>query len=451
VLGASADGMSVLTTDIQDGRRVDVWSFESGKHVVGWRPYPQEPDKEQKVAFARGVTAEQILTVGVSGKIVLWSLPDCKPVYVAEVPELTAVQCTPDDKYLAGLQRGVVRVFEIASGKLAGELEPPFPPLVDPNAPKVLALRPDGKEAAAILGKAGEAPHLVRWDLSTGKMLYDASFRYVAPTGLKLAYAGPKHMLIDDRELFDLERKTTVWGYHLQPGNEGKIATERPDNRCWYAVSTGFNQENSSLVAATIPEFDVEKYVQTIADGPNALLRPGTRLAVQLNFNGAESGEARNKTLEVLRQSFERRGLKVADSADMVLQVTVSQRDTGETIEFRKMFPNIGENPFATKSVSVIELDCQSALLVSGAEMWKSSGEKLNMRHIFGILHLPDKNTDIGQYLHSQLWANVPAWADRAALPRFLARSKDGVQALPGNSTLSASGVQTGNPTVQRN
>lgn len=450
LVGIGQDGMSFLTTEAQEGRRVDVWSFETGKHVAGWRPYQQEPEKERKVVAARAIAPDQVVTVSSAGKIVLCSLPDCKPVYVADVPDFTAVTWTASGKYLAGLQRGVVRFVESATGKMAGDLEPPFPPQIDVNAPKVLALRPDGGEAAAVLGQAGEIPHLVRWDLASGKVIDDTPFRFVPPNGLKLQYAGTKHLLVEERDLFDLARKATVWTYRVEPMFEGRFATERPDGRCWYVASVGANQENSALVAANLPEPGVEKYVKDIADGPNAVLRPGTQVAVQVNYSGSSNGEAGTKTLEILRQSFEKRGLKLTESANLVVQLTVTQRDTGEKLEFRKLFPNIGENPFARLTVNIIELDCQSKVTMNGQPLWQSPSEKMSLHHIFGVIHLPDKNTDLTQFLYSRLWSNVPGWAERAALPRFLARTSEGVMALPGTTLLSASGAQTQKPTAQK-
>src|SRR5262249_31707493 len=208
---------------------------------------------------------------------------------------------------------------EAATGKMAGDLEPPFPPQIDANAPKVLALRPDGGEAAAVLGQAGEMPHLVRWDLTSGKVVDDAPFRFAPPNGMKLQYARPKHLLVEDRDLYDLERKATVWSYRFEPMFEGRFAIERPDGRCWYVASVGQNQENGALVAANLPEPSVEKYVKDIADGPNALLRPGTQVAVQVNYSSADSNDAKNKTLELLRQSFGKRGLQLTANAKLVL------------------------------------------------------------------------------------------------------------------------------------
>jgi hypothetical protein len=241
-----------------------------------------------------------------------------------------------------------------------------------------------------------------------------------------------------------------MWSYRFEPLFEGRFAIERPDGRCWYVASVAQNQESSTLVAANLPEPSVEKYVKDIADGPNALLRPGTQVAVQINYSGSDSNDAKNKTVELLRQSFEKRGLKLTESASLVVQLNVTQRDTGEKLEFRKLFPGFGENPSGTMSVNIIELECQSKVTQGGQPLWQSAPEKMSLHHIFGIIHLPDKNTDLTLYLYSRLWSNIPGWAERAALPRFLARASEGVMALPGNSQLSASGAQTQKPVAPK-
>jgi hypothetical protein len=55
----------------------------------------------------------------------------------------------------------------------------------------------------------------------------------------------------------------------------------------------------------------------------------------------------------------------------------------------------------------------------------------------FGILHLPKGEEQVEPYLHKQMWQSVPGLAELFALPRFLARTADGVKSLPGQSTLA--------------
>ena len=83
--GPQPHGGSVLTLDNRDRRRLDVYSTSDAKHVTGWRPYAKEQsDDDKAVVWADFLTSNQVLTVNRTGLLVLWSLPDCKAVYVAE-------------------------------------------------------------------------------------------------------------------------------------------------------------------------------------------------------------------------------------------------------------------------------------------------------------------------------------------------------------------------------
>jgi hypothetical protein len=132
----------------------------------------------------------------------------------------------------------------------------------------------------------------------------------------------------------------------------------------------------------------------------------------------------------------------------VTLTLSVKERMTGDSIEFRKLFPRFGESPFAWTKVPEIELDCTANLSADGQALWHSRKETL-MMHVLGIIHLPAGEKDIAHYLHGQVWSRAGEWAGRVNLPSYLARTGDGVLALPGHSTLQAGGPTTDKPVVK--
>ena len=93
-----------------------------------------------------------MLTANASGKIVSWALPACKAEWVAEVRNITGLKLTPGGKYLAGLDRDIVRLFDVATGPPAGDLDLPqtFP------AGKVIVREGDTHGVGFFVVAAGE-------------------------------------------------------------------------------------------------------------------------------------------------------------------------------------------------------------------------------------------------------------------------------------------------------
>jgi hypothetical protein len=83
----------------------------------------------------------------------------------------------------------------------------------------------------------------------------------------------------------------------------------------------------------------------------------------------------------------------------------------------------------------------------TGPAVPSPSPEKIPMSRAI-VVHVPGDIRDLEDYLHGQVWAQVPAWTARA-VPCFLARTEAGVQSLPGSSTLTETGVQTNPLPVQ--
>ena len=141
-------------------------------------------------------------------------------------------------------------------------------------------------------------------------------------------------------------------------------------------------------------------------------------------------------------------GFKPAGGGGLVLALSLEERDTGDRVEFRSMFPKFGESPFARTEVKLLEVTCKATLTADGKVVWQSPPSATGMRTI-GIVTLPKGETDVGRYLRSRMWDNAAAWALRAAPPRFIAETGEGLLALPGNSVLKSDGPATQVPRAQ--
>jgi len=445
VVSVSADGKYALTRDLGTNQRVDVWSSEKQSHVVGWKPYAKEAEAGRKITFAAFAGA-MLITMNSTGLLVGWNPANATPVYRATLLGFKSPRVSPSGKHLVGVQQGVVRFLDATTGSAVGDLEPKASGEFTMQGP--IGIRSDGQEVAVLLQKATDFETLlVRWD-AKGKRLEEVPYPGVSFGTPSLAYVSDDHLLIDNRELYDIKRKAVVWRYAMT--GAGKFPSQSPEGRTWYVVPSGFDGP-ASIVAATLPEDEVIGYVKAVVDGPDAILKPGTKVAIDLEVTGSYADKAKDASLEAVKAQLKINGFVYAPDADLKLKLKVSERKTGEKIEFRKLYSGIlDSSPNAKLSVEEIEI-LTSAELRSEAELlWKQPDQKLRMGEFFGIIRLPDKDTNLTDYLYKQVWDKVPGRTASVGMPRFLAKTPLGVMGLPGNSLLQAGGPTTMKPVVKR-
>ena len=250
-------------------------------------------------------------------------------------------------------------------------------------------------------------------------------------------------MLIDGRQLYDLKRQALVWTYAM--AGPGRMASRVSDGRTWYVVGTGFDGP-ATLIAAQLPEEQVEGYVKEVIDGPNAILKPGTHIGVRIDFVGSQAEAVKETARENVYRTLKEYGLVPGAAGDLSIELSVIQKNTGETIEFRKLFGGLGGDARGLLTVKEIELECKTVLSSGAEQLWAPPAQKMRMREIYGIIRLPDKDTNLTDYLYRQLWDRDPGFAVGVGVPRYLAKTANGVVALPGISLLQASRPLTQKP-----
>ena len=205
-----------LLTHAGSSDRVDVHNAADGKHVAGWRPYEKESGDDRNVAWADFLDPKRVLTVNPAGTLILWSVPDCKAVYVARQAMQGVPILSPDRKVLAVLHGGVLRLLDPATGEPQGDATSSGHD--DARGLKAAAFAPDGQELAAVLDGT-----IVRWDLKTGQVVGESPSPI--PKAGSLQYGSARHVLLDGKTLYDLEGKRVVCSYfggvHPHGGSSG--------------------------------------------------------------------------------------------------------------------------------------------------------------------------------------------------------------------------------------
>lgn len=423
----TADGATVLTVDYVNYRRVDLFPLDGGK-AYGFKPYESLPADAQKIVVNRFVGRDRIVTVNEKGLAVVWALPDFKQVAAVELPGAKAWALSPNKRYLAAIHAGAVRVIDLTTGGFAGDLLPTFVAQETPMA-SFIAFRGDGREVLAGFQNAA-GPVLTRWDTTTGRVRHEAPYAGALTDTVKQGYLGDNYLMTNFTHVYDLDRQAVVWTL-----TGGTFAWFRGDDRVW-AIAGGF------LTATKFPTDDVDRTIAEVADGPGGVLKPGTRVGLTLDVQGGMAQNFRSKISEGLKAGFRARELElVTKGADVEVAVTVTERDTGEKISFRGFGRPGGE------SVNVLELTAEVTVSVNGEVVWAPDGAKYRTHGGFVTLA---KDEDLSEHLYKQMWNGVVAWSQGGAVPRFLAKTSAGVQALPQVSLVTPNGLQTTGGVVPR-
>lgn len=404
----SPDGARLAIAEPRDERRVDVFSLADGKHVAGWLPYEKEADP--KVRWVGFLDGGKVLTLGTGGKLVLWSVPECKALWSAAVRDLVAL--SPGRKLLAAHNGATYEILDAASGDRLGQLG-------GPRVQNVLAaaFRGDGQELVAVVRADDPAQVLVRWDLKTGK---DAPAFPVLAGGTDLSWAVPGFVLYNGT-LIDTELKWPLGRYTLS--GTGRLATGSPDGRLWFAVGQG-PMVPPVLTAQTLPDQATQTLARQIAARTvRPVLAPGMTVAVQVNVQAPRNADAlRQRVFDGLAGRLKMNGLKVAAGAgDLRLVVQMGpERPTGQTMQLKELGKGFG-----TINVPIQEVACRAVLTDSrGTPVWEQK-QQFRTPDFFGVLRTDDPVAD----LDNALWNNCANWA--LPLPAILVRTPQGLEALP--------------------
>jgi WD40 repeat protein len=436
-LALSPNGDSILTIDNRDRRRLDVYSTSQAGHVAGWRPYGKElSDDDKAVVWADFLSANQVLTVNRTGMLVLWSLPDCKALYVIEGASDGAPVLSPGRHYLATYQGGTLRLVDPASGEVKGEASAPASSTSRADL-KGAAFQADGSALVALLG----GQQIVRWDLNGGKVTADFAIPITISPGPTSHHAviescGPDHVLLDGRILVDLEKRSHVWSY-FGPN----VSAGGPDGRHWFVAGT-FNQ-NARVTPLALPEANVNRVVALVND-PSAKpsLRVGMQVSAQLELTGPpkNNNDFRKTLTDSLNAKLRANAMTVGQGGPVQFIVHVEEKDTGRKIDYREF----GDAPFSSPrgSLAITNLVCD-------VQFADGQGGRISIapQQTFGLLQgfrrfyrIPAGET-IESYLKNNQWNGVKMFVSGIGLPYFIARQGDQVVMLPGTSDLNAAGM----------
>lgn len=309
LVAVSPDGNRALVgkfNEVGAYSRLDVVDVAGPKHVAGWKPYEKEPYVEdvaaggqpealnpQTVTWVRFADNDRVVTVNPAGKMVVWQLPGCTPLFVCE-DWGSPIAASQDRRYVVGAQASALHLFDVQNGRWAGKLEPEGAPLSIARA----GLSPDNRELVAAVGYQGRQD-LVVWDLSNGVVVQQFELPYSTISSGWSPYKNPKHrelglefrrdgyLMLDDLYLVDRTGGTVSWLYNL---GRGKHVANSPDQRTWFTEFMTTNDQGQRfefwLHALEAPSDAVLDLVKTSPAA--AKQRPVGRSVLRVSGENAE-------------------------------------------------------------------------------------------------------------------------------------------------------------------
>ncbi|QEH37264.1 hypothetical protein OJF2_58510 [Aquisphaera giovannonii] len=431
-IALSPDGSRVLTLD-KDRRRVDVFATSDAGHVAGFRPYEKEPsDNDKGVTFAAFVEADKVLTASRGGKVVLWSLPACKAVYVADNACEGAPALNPGRSLLACYQGGRFHLLDAATGETRGVTQP-AQASAGRSELKGAAFQADGAGLVALLG----GQQVVRWELSTGKVTADFPISMtISPMPgshhSAIESCGPDNVLLDGRILIALDKQSHIWSY-FGPN----VSAGGPDGQHWF-VQGAMNQ-NATISSLVLPEATANRVVAMVGDpSVHAALRVGMTVSPVLELSGPpdRNAEFKKELADGLSAKLQANAMTVGSGGLPSIVVHVEEHNTGKSVDYR----NFGDSHFGQPrgSIAVTELVCDVSFADAQGRIPLAPQQRISLLQGFRMMYRIGPNETLESHLKNGQWAGVKNFVSGIGLPYFVARQAGGVAMLPGTTDLNA-------------
>ncbi len=351
------------------------------------------------------------------GKLVLWSVPDCKAVYVADRAMKGLPVLSPDRKVLAALHGGVLRLLDPATGQAKGDATSSGHE--DARGLAAAAFDPDGQELAALLDGT-----IVRWDLKTGEVVGEAPSP--EPSSGSLQYGQSHHVLLDGRTLYDLIGQRVVCHYfggvHQRGGSNGLHR---------YVAAEGII-DKGTLRTIEVPEKKVVRAEAALADSRlGALLRRGSKVSIRIVGNPAGDADRwRRELTEALADRIRAVGADVDAGQPVQVVVTFQELSTGRQYQIRKA--RTGE----VRRGQIRQLEWELSVDDAKGAPIVIARAKVGLLSPGFFENIPPGENDWDGYLRARQWLAGAKEVATHGIPYYVARRPDGGVFLPASTFL---------------
>ncbi len=400
--------------------RLELWDLgsEGLRKEWGLAPYGDMEGGDRDVKWARFLGPDRFATLGGKGKLVVWGLDPVRPLTTVSADDNCTPGISPDGRFLAFAEKGMVGVLDVAAGQVAAlqSLPTQFTPWPG------LGFSPSGKRLACVAGSK-----LYVLNTADGALLPEILLAPVAAgPNVPPVWTDEEHVLIAERTLVDVASEIKMWQYD---GAESVVGDRA--GVCWFLLRT-MPKQPSAVVPARLPQpAAINALTQARADPDKFfVLRPGA--SVSIDASGIPDASRRERVVATLTSRLAQVGAKAAAGSPLVLAATVTPGKERE-ISYR----TIGRG-FRTDNFKIHPQISGLKLTYQGKPAWEASASTLP--HM-DFAHLGPDET-LADHVKKFEQPNYD-YFEQVEIPRMIPRPGPGGPMISlGSSQISPSGVR---------
>ena len=395
LMGLSPDGSRFLCWAATKSGRLDLYSADDGKPIVGWNPYSTEGGGDaQTLVSATLIDATRALTLNAAGRLIVWQLPEVKAVLAIDNASQPAV--SPTGKYLSYSDGLAYYFVDLATGELRGRI-------ADVGEVNAAAYHPSGEKLALLAAHKG-AYYLFEVNLKTGNA--SAPFPVPVLSGF-LHWCGDRYVLLDNQRLVDIPQRVVAWTYELPAGDH--LPTS-PDGRHWFLADQG---GKPTLTAAKLPNASAEAELAGATLQPEFLLQPGGKCSLNIQLANLGDGAYSSEIEKLMRDQLAKHKIAVEPGQPVTLALTATEKQ-GETI--KQTFSAFGRLGGEEISLTMKTMDCRAVFDAAGGSGWDNSAKFGNQTFFLRR----EKDQTIEQAIQANYLNSVKGYFRSIILPPYV-------------------------------
>jgi hypothetical protein len=361
---------------------------------------------------------DKLLTTSAwGGGIVLWDIDKAQALWQLKLQSHHQPALSANRKQVAAMIDGSLGIFDTATGDTLARFS------VEAESTGVLSFSPDGRRIAVLGSRV-----LRVYDIGTGRLSGEMWF----PKQMfarSLDWASDNYVLVDKGFLVDLEKRVVVWEYDLPTGKPDAIAT-MAGGRYW--VASGGGNSACQLAGLVVPDAAARAKGDALTAQQLLAIRPGAAVTIKINLPKATQEEVQ-KVTKVLIDEAKAAGLVLSPNAPITIECSIADagqeqatyrtfgappQPLGPIGPFGPIGPRLGrgseEEATVEKRLSVLSIK------ENGKELWVATG------HYGAPFHITIKEGQTAQQAANEQKGNPVQFFLTAKLPRYLARHGDG-------------------------
>lgn len=398
--GISPDGKLAVLEEHRTNGRLDVYALQDdGKHLVGWRPFRDEGDKNHReIKRVEFVDANHVATLSANYQFVVWKLPSLEAVW--KLDEVLNFTVSPGGNQVAVVRGGILgakglAMFESQSGKGVGSVD-------FTGQSKAIAYHPNGELLAISLDS--EANQLLRiMDVTTGQTAEEFPIPVVTRS---IAWTGQDNLLLNGTQLVNRPLQSVVWSYDttdlLLPQfqtSEQFVVAQTPANR-------------ALIRSVSVPAASVAAKLDASRLADQAILKPGDAVSLDLKIAGdADLIPLQGSTRRKVEVQLEAAKSNVERGAPVTLFVEITLKNEGNVTISR-----LGDRS-VTESVVRKTIRCEVTYKEKGKVIWNTNRRVGNLDRILVRLK---QGQSAQSAIDEQMIENTEAMLANLKLPSYI-------------------------------